>query len=291
MKPLVSIITPTYNHEKYISQCIESVINQTYKNWEMIIVDDASTDKTYKIASNFTKKDKRIKLVKHKTNWGIKKLKKSYNQALKQAKGDLIAILEGDDFWPNNKLEAQVKVFKDKNIILSYGNWAMCNKSGKIIYIRNYLKFKKRELNNDPPLSILNLFLTLQFDIGSQTVMIRKKSLLEIGGFKNDKYYPFVDVPTYLHLTLKGKFVYIPQLLGYYRRTTHSSWFNFAGQSQTMGREEMKNCISNFVKTKAKNFFKKIEWEKIENGQNQYLIKRKLFKPISLIFNQLISKI
>jgi len=289
MKPLVSIITPTYNHEKYISQCIESVINQSCKNWEMIIIDDCSTDETVKIVKKFLK-DKQIKLIHHKTNWGIKRLKDSYNQALKLAKGEFIAILEGDDFWPKNKLKTQTKAFEDKNVVLSYGNWAMTNQSGKTIYVRDYKNFDKNLLENQPKPSILKLFLTLKFDIGSQTVMIRKNVLDRIGGFKNDKHYPFVDIPTYLHLALKEKFAYLPYLLGYYRRTENSSWFNFVSQSQTMGREEMKNCINNFVKTKAKGFSETLNWQEIERKQNQYLLKRKILHLPSVIFNKFLAR-
>lgn len=252
----------------------------------MIIVDDASSDRTYEIALSYAKNNRRIKIIRHKTNWGIKKLKNSYNQALNIAKGQLVANLEGDDFWPEDKLETQVQVFKDKNVVLSYGKWAMITQSGKVVYIRNYEKFDSEFLNNKPIPSILNLFLTLKFDIGSSTVIIRKKSLLEIGGFKNDKHYPFVDIPTYLHLALKGKFAYLPKLLGYYRRTENSSWLNFASNSSTMGREEMKNCINNFVKTKAPNFSKTLNWQKIEKSQNQYLLKRRILYLPSIIFNK-----
>jgi glycosyltransferase involved in cell wall biosynthesis len=210
MNPLVSIITPTFNHEQYIYQCIYSVINQTYKNWEMMVIDDASIDKTFSIAKDFSKKDKRIKVIPHKTNWGIKRLKETYNQALKYAKGDLIAILEGDDFWPKDKLENQIKAFDNRSVTFSYGNWAMTNQAGKTVYIRSYQKFNKEFLNNNPSPSILNLFLTLQFDIGSQTVMIRKKNTFRYWWFQNDKYYPFVDVPTYLKLSFKRKIYLYP---------------------------------------------------------------------------------
>jgi glycosyltransferase involved in cell wall biosynthesis len=288
-KPLVSIITPTFNQEKYISTCIRSVINQTYKKWEMIILDDASIDNTFKIALNFSKQDKRIKIIKHQENWGIKKLKDTYNQALKFSKGQFIAILEGDDFWPEDKLETQIKVFNDKNVVLSYGKWAMTNQEGKIIYIRNFDKLT-RSLDNKNSQSIFNLFLTLQFDIGSQTVIIRKKPLSEIGGFHDDLFFPFIDLPTYLRLALKGKFVYLPMLLGYYRRTKNSSWFNFASKSHSMGKESVKNCINNFIKNNAKVFSKTVDWKKIEKNQHQYLIKRKILLPASIFFNKFLAQ-
>jgi len=287
----ISIITLTYNHQRYITQCLISVINQTYKNWEMIIVDDGSSDKTTEIIYDFSKKDKRIKPVFHKINWGIKKLKDSYNQALKLTKGEVIAILEGDDFWPKYKLQKQIKEFTDSDVVFSYGNWAMTSQSGKVFYTRKYNQFNKNFLNNNPIGSILNLFLTLQFDIGSQTVMIRKKTLIEIGGFLSDKNYPFIDIPTYLHLALKGKFSYLPLLLGYYRRTQSSSWFSFSSQSSTMGREEIRNCINHFVKNKAKKVLKNIDWKEIEIKQKNYLLQRKFAKILSVVFNRVLTKI
>lgn len=256
----------------------------------MIIIDDYSSDNTLIIAKNIANKDKRIKIISHKNNWGIKKLKNTYNQALKLSRGNLIAILEGDDFWPKDKLEKQIDAFKDKDIVLSYGNWAMTNQSGKIVYVRNYKKLNKKLLANTPTSSILNLFLTLKFDLGSQTVMIRKRALSEIGGFKDDQYYPFTDIPTYLYLTLKGKFSYIPLLLGYYRRTENSSWFKHALSSNTMGKEEKRNCVNKFIKIKAIFLSITINWKKIEREQDIYLFKRKIFHFLSVFFNQLLFK-
>src|SRR3989304_3409546 len=105
MKAKVTIITPTYNHGRFISYCIRSVLNQSYKDWEMIIVDDCSTDETAEIVRRYTTENKKLKLIKHRTRWGIKGLSRTYNQALARAKGEYIAILEGDDFWPADKLK------------------------------------------------------------------------------------------------------------------------------------------------------------------------------------------
>ena len=108
----VSIITATYNHEKFIAKCIESVLRQTYPNWEQIIVDDGSTDNTESIVREYAAKDSRIKYIR-KEHEGIMNLKNSYNLALDNSTGDLIAILEGDDYWPDYKLEVQVPYFKE----------------------------------------------------------------------------------------------------------------------------------------------------------------------------------
>lgn len=88
---LISIITPTYNHEKYISDCILSVQQQTYSNWEMIIVDDGSTDNTFQVANEIAKIDNRIRLYTQK-NIGVFRLGETYNFALSKAEGKYIAI-------------------------------------------------------------------------------------------------------------------------------------------------------------------------------------------------------
>ncbi|MFH0889201.1 MAG: glycosyltransferase family 2 protein [Planctomycetota bacterium] len=92
--PLVSFITPTYNQEKYISDCIRSALKQTYSNWEMIIIDDGSTDRTPEIIKSFF--DNRIKYFRQ-DNLGAYKLGVAYNRVLQEARSELIAIWEGDD--------------------------------------------------------------------------------------------------------------------------------------------------------------------------------------------------
>src|ERR1700747_2868947 len=116
--PLLTIITPTYNHQDYIGQCVESVLTQTYSNWEQIIIDDGSTDNTAVVVQGIT--DPRIYFHRQASR-GIRVLAHTYNHALSLAKGEIIAILEGDDFWPPDKLSALVPFFADEEIVLAYG--------------------------------------------------------------------------------------------------------------------------------------------------------------------------
>lgn len=102
----VTIITPLYNSESYITDTIDSVINQTYKNWEMIIVDDLSTDNSLNIVKEYVKKDSRIKLLESKYNFGGPA--KPRNVGLDNAKGDYVAFLDADDVWLPSKLESQL---------------------------------------------------------------------------------------------------------------------------------------------------------------------------------------
>src|SRR5258707_3339207 len=95
--PLVTILSPAYNQRRYIGQCIESALSQTYPQWEQIIVDDGSTDGTREIVAEYG--DPRIRLIclPHR---GLGALAQSYNAALAAARGSLVGILEGDDAWP-----------------------------------------------------------------------------------------------------------------------------------------------------------------------------------------------
>jgi len=115
----VSIIMPVWNEEKYLSKAIDSVLNQTFNDWELIIVNDASTDNTQKVAEEHTKKDKRITLITHKKN---KKKSGSLNTGLKTAKGKYICFLDGDDMYLKNKLKFQVNYMeKHPKIDMLYG--------------------------------------------------------------------------------------------------------------------------------------------------------------------------
>ena len=142
-RPLVSIITPTYNHERYIGSCIDSVREQSYPNWELIVVDDASTDRTPEIIGESSVSEGRIKVMHHEKNWGVVRLGDTYNQALASARGEFIAILEGDDFWPHDKLEKQVGLFLDEDVALVWGRTAFTDEDGRILGYRPRKPFPK----------------------------------------------------------------------------------------------------------------------------------------------------
>ena len=127
MSELVSIITPTYNAEKFIIETLKSVQNQTYQNWEMILVDDASTDETVKIISDFAEKDSRIKLFKLEKNSGNGFAR---NIALEKAVGKYIAYLDADDLWFPNKLEKQIAFLKENNSHFTFSFYDCIDEEG-----------------------------------------------------------------------------------------------------------------------------------------------------------------
>ena len=133
---LISIITPAFNAAMCIEKTIESVLTQTYVNWEMLIVDDCSSDNTIEIVENYCRTDSRIKLIKHTTNQGVAAAR---NTALKQANGQYIAFLDSDDMWMPEKLETQYAFMEKNGYVLTYTAYQKYHsdtrKRGKIIRV------------------------------------------------------------------------------------------------------------------------------------------------------------
>lgn len=127
MSELVSIITPTFNAEKYIRATIESVQNQSYQNWEMILVDDASTDQTLFIIKEFAENDNRIKLTELSKNSGNGFAR---NVALEKATGKYIAYLDADDLWFPMKLEKQITFLKTNNLPFTFSFYDCIDEEG-----------------------------------------------------------------------------------------------------------------------------------------------------------------
>ncbi|WP_427875707.1 glycosyltransferase family 2 protein [Flavobacterium sp. MMS24-S5] len=146
MNDLVSILTPTYNTEKFIRTTIESAQNQTYTNWEMILVDDASTDTTITIIEEFVKKDSRIKLFKLPQNRGNGFAR---NAALEKATGKYIAYLDADDLWFPEKLEKQIQFLKANNLHFTFSFYDSINEEGNDL---------NRRVESPNPLTYKQLF-------------------------------------------------------------------------------------------------------------------------------------
>jgi len=147
--PLVSIITPLYNAEKFIAETISSIQNQTYSNWELIIIDDASTDSSREITEEFAIKDKRIILIKSKKNIGVAL---SRNLATDRANGHFIAFLDSDDIWHPEKLDIQVRFMIERNGSVSFTSYQQIDVDSKPLNRRikamETLSYKKQHRNN-----------------------------------------------------------------------------------------------------------------------------------------------
>ncbi|MBI5779213.1 MAG: glycosyltransferase [Planctomycetes bacterium] len=234
MKPTVSIIIPVYNHQDFIASCIKSVLAQTYNDWEIITINDGSTDDTAKIIKGFS--DQRIRYI-YQEHIGVYRLGETYNKALSLAKGEFIAILEGDDYWPEYKLERQIPLFDNPRVILSYGDCFTVNEKGRITKkYRPGLAVPDKNIRENRPVGMsLKAFLQHELFSCAVTVCLRKNALLKIGGFISSPYIPAVDSPTFCALAMEGEFGYLPEPLGYWRQhsknTTLVELFNFRSAS------------------------------------------------------------
>jgi teichuronic acid biosynthesis glycosyltransferase TuaG len=159
--PLVSIVMPAFNASLTLAQSIKSVISQNYSNWELLLINDASTDNTLEISEFFSSADSRIRLFSNKINQGVAR---SRNLALESHFGDFVTFLDSDDLWSDSKLSMQINSMTSE-INFSYMPYALIDSAGKLI--RNYL----------PPISVTYKSMLLGNALGTLTVMLRSDYL------------------------------------------------------------------------------------------------------------------
>lgn len=143
MEPLVSIIMPCYNAERYVAQSIESVLAQTYQNWELLITDDGSTDKSVEIISKYCTKDDRITVLVPDEHQGIARAR---NMSISRARGRFIAFLDSDDIWYPEKLEKQVGFMLENDIAFTYSSYEIIDTQGnpkKIVKDAGVMSYKR----------------------------------------------------------------------------------------------------------------------------------------------------
>lgn len=210
----ITIITASYNYEKYIKETIESIIAQTYTDWELIVIDDCSTDNSVEVIKSF--KDSRIKLVVNEENLG---LAKTLEKAVKMAKGDWIAFLESDDLWTKNYLEEKIKIIeKYPNIALIFNEIEMfgdentinCKKSAFSKYFKNLpLKDLTYPRNMFKDVAIFNYCLTFS------ALCINKEKLMKCSfETPSDRQ---IDWWLIIYLAKNYDFYYIPKKLTKWR--------------------------------------------------------------------------
>lgn len=243
--PVVSIVTPTFRHQHFIERCIRSVLAQSYASWELIVIDDASPDATAGIVERFVARDSRIRLIRHQSNYGAKRLCETYNEALGHCSGELIAILEGDDEWVPEKLAQQVPVFEDERVVLCYSDYDEVTAEGLLIARHGVGAAAGRERSGVT--DNLHFFSDLK-SFGANTVIVRRSDLLGIGGFV-DAGIPLVDYPTWLRLALRGDFVRVSSVLGSWRR--HPDSVYWATQYTTLAMLEQH--FLNFLRRQQAN--------------------------------------
>ena len=205
--PLVSIIIPAYNAEKTIQGTIESVLNQTITDFELIVINDGSQDSTLDIASSI--QDHRIKVSSY-PNAGPNH---SRNRGLAQATGDYVSFLDADDLWTQDKLEAQIKALQanpEASVAYSWTNWM--NEAGQFLRRGSYVSVSG---------NVYAKLLLVDFIESGSNPLIRKQALVEVGGF-DESLLAAQDWDMWLRLAARYHFVAVPSAQVLYRVSANS---------------------------------------------------------------------
>jgi len=198
-KLLISVILPTYNRGKYIKRAIESVLIQTYKNIELIIIDDGSTDRTSEIIDVISKKDPRVVVVTNDTNLG---LVKNLNKGIKKAKGELIARIDDDDYWcDKNKLKKQADFLENHpDYVLVGSGLIRIDENGKEI-VRHILPEKDEDIRK---------LIIFDNTFAHPSVMFKKSAWEEVNGYDESLFFS-EDWDLWMKLGKIGKFYNFPE--------------------------------------------------------------------------------
>jgi teichuronic acid biosynthesis glycosyltransferase TuaG len=216
---LISVIMPAYNAEKHIATSIDSVLAQTYTDWELIIVDDGSTDNTSAIVKEYVNTDERIKYIYQNNG----KQAKARNKAIKNAKGDILAFLDSDDLWLPEKLEEAISILESTEFnMVCTDAWVVY---GEIVYDKTIrMNIEERDYEG---IDAFHYFL-ISNRVCTSTVVLQRSVLDEIGGFdENQLITPAEDYDLWLRILYAGyKIRSVSSPLSIYRMHEASSTTN-----------------------------------------------------------------
>jgi glycosyltransferase involved in cell wall biosynthesis len=222
-RPRVSVIMGVYNCERYVAEAIESILNQTYRDFEFIIIDDKSTDRSSEIISSYAKKDRRIKVVKNKKNLG---LTRSLNIGLKIARGEFIARMDADDISRPRRLERQV-AFLDKHeeigLVSTFADIIDCNgkKIGEIKYATDDATIRRRMMERNQFIHPASIF---------------RRSVEKVGGY-DETFRSAQDCEFFPRIMTEFKAANLPEKLLKYR------WDFDQNEGFTQSSKQMWNSI------------------------------------------------
>ena len=213
---MITIITTSYNYNEYICETIKSVQDQTFSDWELIIVDDASTDNSVEIIKSFCE-DKRIKLICHDKNKG---LRKSIQTGLKYAKGEWIAFLESDDFFCTNTLEERIKNCPN-NVGFIFNSVNLTGEKDWIDEVQKQVTKTEEKLEKlQFPCNMFKYFDKKNPILTLSSVMIKKELFTE--NLLNSPVDSLLDWWIYINLAFKNDFYYLPKKLTNWRIHSNS---------------------------------------------------------------------
>lgn len=217
----ISIITASYNYEDFIKETIESVLAQTYSDWELIIVDDGSVDNSLEVISSYAALDNRISLFTH-GDGANKGLPATIKLGLSYAKGAYVAFLESDDTWAPEYLEEKIKALKEApEAGLVFNSVEMFGDEKTMAEYDAYFDFSRKILSKIKfPTNIFNLMLLSNFVPTFSCVMVKKEALQNCNF--NMVFAPWLDWGLWLQIAYKHDFYYLPQNLTKWRMHSRS---------------------------------------------------------------------
>ena len=218
--PLVSIVVPCYNHEKYVKETIESIINQTYKNIELIVIDDGSKDNSVKVIQELA--DKYNFIFIHRSNKGVSE---TLNEGIKLSKGEYISFIASDDIFSENKLEILLNELKDlENTCMVFGDAEFIDENSKPLYkdlesrkTNSFIEFytdNNRLIKKNYEIGSYETLIYSNY-IPAMSVLCKRESLFRVGLF--DTNLKIEDYPMWLKLSKLGKIVYVNKVVAKYR--------------------------------------------------------------------------
>lgn len=217
MNKKVSVIIPMYNSEKYIKDCLNSVINQTYSNLEIIVIDDCSTDSSLELVRNI--KDSRIKIIKFDENKGVSNAR---NKGIELAEGDYICFIDSDDIWVENKIEKQIEFIVKNDYAFIYSNYAFLDN-------KKLGSKKLSELNIKNDLKTTSVLTEMTYDTAiKNTAIFVSTVMLDVKKIKKeDMYMPNLkigqDSVAWWHILKKGFVAHgMEDVLAFYRISGNS---------------------------------------------------------------------
>ncbi len=214
--PLVTVIALCYNHEKFIEECLQSVVNQTYTNIELIIVDDFSTDNSCEKILLFSSKHPTVKIILNKKNIGNCR---SFNQALQISKGKYIIDLSTDDVLLSDRITEQVKLMEtSEQIGVIFSDSLFIDEKSKI-YNSFFLK-KFREQSLKPIGNVYEKVLQKKLFMMPVTMMTRRTVFEQLGGY--DETLAYEDTDFWVRSSRMCEYGYVPKVLSYQRRVKGS---------------------------------------------------------------------
>ena len=286
--PLVSVIINVHNGDKYIYEAINSVLIQTYQNWEVIVWDNKSTDKTKDVVKSF--KDYRIKYFLSNT---FTALGEARNLAIKKSKGSFIAFLDSDDIWLKEKLQNQIPKFHDSKVGI-----VICD-----TYFFNDKKIiKQLYKNKKPPKGYVFKELLSDYFISLETAVIRRESLEKLDEWFDPNFNMIEEYDLFVRIGINWKVEYVDQVLAKWRVHSNSwTWSN-----KEFFPKERRNMLSKFskkIKNFKNNFSKEIRiverrcsleecfyfWEKNKNLDARFKIKDYKFDSPKWFFLYLLT--